>query len=265
MEALSVRSLEPLGFTVPAGWYGFVRAAGIGIVRQAGIPDSARGMDALEVLSRTDPESRTAAWEGRRMVRVDGGFVILNFMKYRERDMTASERSRRWRDAQRSQRRSATPEQPFVTQVEVEVEGEVQKRAPLAPLAEPSRSKKAARPEDVTEQTWHDWTAMRKARRSPLTETAMRGIRREAAKAGISLDEALQYACVAGWQTFRADWHRANGKPQRPGLQSPSSTVTDGRRIYSEHPPAMPVPYETPMARCECALCAKARRADPGR
>ena len=97
MEALMVDSLEHLGFTVQPGWYGFVHAAGPGIVRRAMVPEQS-GMLALEKLSAPDPGSRSSDHEGRRMVRVDGGYVILNYMKYRERDYTAAERQRRLRE-----------------------------------------------------------------------------------------------------------------------------------------------------------------------
>jgi hypothetical protein len=36
MEQINVRDLTTTGFVVPVGWYGFVHAAGPGIVRRAG-------------------------------------------------------------------------------------------------------------------------------------------------------------------------------------------------------------------------------------
>ena len=100
MEAYKVNSLEKSGFIVPPGWYGFVGASGPGIVRRAGLPIEV-GMEALHELSEPEPESRSSDWAGRRMVRVNGGFVILNFMKYRDKDATAAERSKRYRERQR--------------------------------------------------------------------------------------------------------------------------------------------------------------------
>lgn len=94
---LRVRTLEVDPFVVPAGWYGFVPAAGSGIVRMAGLQNE-EGLDALERLADIDPESRTPDFDGRRIVRVDGGYVILNFDKYRQKDHTAAERSRRYRE-----------------------------------------------------------------------------------------------------------------------------------------------------------------------
>ena len=61
-----------------------------------------------------------------------------------------------------------------------------------------ARNTKPGRPDDVTEQTWNDFAEQRKASKAPLTATALEGIRREAGKAGISLEAALQVCCEAG-------------------------------------------------------------------
>lgn len=107
-EQLHITKLEPTGWAVPAGWYGFVKAAAVGIARRAGI-DVKAATAALEKLGSPEAESRSQDFDGRRLVRVDGGFIILNFIKYRERDTTSAERSRRWR--QRRQRASTTPQE----------------------------------------------------------------------------------------------------------------------------------------------------------
>ena len=125
---LKVDSLEHTGFSVPPGWYGFVPAAGIGIIRQAAM-DRESGMKALAELGNPDIESRSKDFEGRRLVRVDGGFVVLNFVKYRDRDTTTAVRSKRWRQRQKeiktSQCDSVTPhrDEAFVdTKAEVRVQ-----------------------------------------------------------------------------------------------------------------------------------------------
>lgn len=62
------------------------------------------------------------------------------------------------------------------------------------------------KPEDVSETVWSDFLTIRKAKRAPLTATALEGIEREAAKAGMSLHQALQVCCARGWQGFKAEW-----------------------------------------------------------
>jgi hypothetical protein len=88
--------LQPTGFIVPPGWYGFVPAAGIGIIRRAMVNQD-EGMDALRVLGSSDVQSRSTEHDGRRLVRVNGGFIVLNFMKYRDKDHTAAVRQARLR------------------------------------------------------------------------------------------------------------------------------------------------------------------------
>lgn len=68
------------------------------------------------------------------------------------------------------------------------------------------RSASSLRPDDVSESVWEDFLAIRKAKKSPLTETALKGIRREAGIAGLTLEKTLQMCCARGWQGFKADW-----------------------------------------------------------
>jgi len=97
LEQLEVRTSRATGWVVPPGAYGFVPAAGVGIVRAAGV-ELEKGLQALERLGSPEGDSRNPAWEGRRLVRVDHGYIILNYAAYRERDYTAAERQRRYRE-----------------------------------------------------------------------------------------------------------------------------------------------------------------------
>ncbi len=97
MEQLEVRCLESTGFIVPPGWYGLVPAAGVGIIRRA-LMEQEPGYRALEKLGSAETESRSINFEGRRLVRVEGGYIVLNYMKYRDKDHTAAERQKRMRE-----------------------------------------------------------------------------------------------------------------------------------------------------------------------
>lgn len=78
-----------------------------------------------------------------------------------------------------------------------------------------SRFVPPAKPSDVSDQVWQDWTAHRKGKGGKFTETALEGIRREAEKAGLTLEAALSEAMTRNWQSFRADWG-AGSKPGAP-------------------------------------------------
>jgi len=60
----------------------------------------------------------------------------------------------------------------------------------------------------IPESLLVDYLAVRKAKKAgPLTQTAIDGLKREAAKAGLSLSEAVTVCCEAGWQGFNAGWY----------------------------------------------------------
>jgi uncharacterized protein YdaU (DUF1376 family) len=59
-------------------------------------------------------------------------------------------------------------------------------------------------PEGVSDQVWKDFVATRG--KSAVTETALKGIAREAQKAGWSLEAALQECAIRGWRGFKAEW-----------------------------------------------------------
>lgn len=59
----------------------------------------------------------------------------------------------------------------------------------------------------VDEQSAKDWLTVRKAKRAPLTETALNELKSEAAKAGITVGEAVAICAKKSWQGFNANWN----------------------------------------------------------
>ena len=104
-QQLEIRTLSETGWTVPPGKYGFVPAASVGIIRRAIIDSEEKGLDALEKLGSPEEGSRTAEYDGRRLVRVNGGFIVLNYFKYRDRDYTSAARSKRYRENKKAKER----------------------------------------------------------------------------------------------------------------------------------------------------------------
>lgn len=72
---------------------------------------------------------------------------------------------------------------------------------------------------DVDPGHLRDWVAARKAKRLPLTETAAKGFRRAAEKAGMSAAEAVMFCAEKGWAGLHADTPHP-GSP-RAGPQQP--------------------------------------------
>lgn len=82
------------------------------------------------------------------------------------------------------------------------------------PVKEPVKKEKTARvpapaiprPDGVTEQTWADWLALRKAKNAPVNATVLRMAVTEAGKAKLELEDFLSIWCMRGSQGLQADW-----------------------------------------------------------
>lgn len=63
------------------------------------------------------------------------------------------------------------------------------------------------KPDDVDDQTWADFVTHRRTKKAAITSTAMKMLRTQAERAGISLQEAIEITIDRNWQSFRADWY----------------------------------------------------------
>lgn len=61
-------------------------------------------------------------------------------------------------------------------------------------------------PEGVSESIFKDYLAVRKAKNSPWTPTALEGLKREAGKAGKTLEEVMRICCENNWVGFKPEW-----------------------------------------------------------
>lgn len=80
---------------------GIVRASVGGLAHRARVSRE-ECEEGLRILSAPDPDSRSAEHEGRRIGRIDGGWLILNHKKYRdlrtESQLKAAARKQRQRE-----------------------------------------------------------------------------------------------------------------------------------------------------------------------
>lgn len=83
------------------------------------------------------------------------------------------------------------------------------------------QKKGVEKPDEVTQQVWDDFCAIRKEKKAPLTKTALDLIKTEAEKAGIGLNEALSISCSRGWQSFKAEWMRGS-QSRNDGFGAPT-------------------------------------------
>lgn len=72
-------------------------------------------------------------------------------------------------------------------------------------------------PEGVSIKVWADFLKHRKTKKAAVTDTAIAGIRREAFKAGVTLEQAMITSIERGWVGFKADWYES-GNPDKPNI-----------------------------------------------
>ena len=209
-KQINVANLDETGFVVPVGWYGFIPAAGVGIIRRAGM-DVEIGMKALERLGNPDLESRSPEYEGRRLVRVTGGFVALNYDKYRQKDHTAAERAARYR-ARKAKSASVAIDKPSrvtisksrvttrsVTQAEAEAEEEENSKV-RCQKSEPFKIPENIKTPKI-QKLWSQWLEHLKQNRKAPTILAAEMQLQKLSKMGPQRAEAALIASIEGnWQ-----------------------------------------------------------------
>lgn len=76
---------------------------------------------------------------------------------------------------------------------------------------------KDLRPLDVDISIWDDFVKLRKAKKAPITKTALTKIENEAKKANYSLQSTLELMCARGWTGFEAAWVN-KGQDSKPAF-----------------------------------------------
>lgn len=87
------------------------------------------------------------------------------------------------------------------------------------------------KPTAVEQNIWNDFLELRKAKRAPISNTALAAIEREADKAGWSLNDALAECAARGWQGFKADWVKETTNGKTTGTSYPDRRSSLARAI----------------------------------
>lgn len=135
------------------------------------------------------------AWEARQMQS--------------DKDETNAQRQQRYRDARKqpvmdSNALRNAPVTGIDTEEDTDTEVDKKNTSAIAP------------PEGVSLSVWQDFKALRKTKKAAITQTAINKIRAQAAKAGVTLQVALETCCERGWASFNADWIHDSGKQAQP-------------------------------------------------
>jgi len=87
-------------------------------------------------------------------------------------------------------------------------------------------------PDGVSDSVWQDFLAVRQTKKAKMTETALKGLVREANKAGIPLEDAIRICCERGWVGFKADWIAEHLKNKPTAYQD--RNVAAARAIFGD-------------------------------
>ena len=79
------------------------------------------------------------------------------------------------------------------------------------------KEKETDTPVGVSSSIFKDYLAVRKAKKSPLTKTALEGLQREAEKAKMSLQDVMQLCCERNWVGFKAEWANSQNPVSKQG------------------------------------------------
>ena len=197
--------------------HGYVGASITGIAHMARLTIEQTEAAMLRLLS-PDPASRSKSNEGRRVVESERGYVLTNYVAFRDADDGASVRKRA---------RSATQRTRANKRALIEgAEQSLQEQASCQPIRSESdqinpseehtpKAWRVQRPDDVREDVWVEWSKMRKTQRAPITPTVIGMMQREAEKARMTLQAVLEMCLMRGWRGFQAAWVQGNNRVQR--------------------------------------------------
>lgn len=139
---------------------GYVRVAPSAMARLCMV-DRDRFNEIVEIFTNPDPDSRSPENEGRRLECVDGGWMILNYLKYREGlkqpDRTAAERKRRQREREECHASTVTDRDApcrAVTDRDSHAYAEAEAEAKADAKAKAISGDKSPAPDDGFEEFW---------------------------------------------------------------------------------------------------------------
>lgn len=94
-----------------------------------------------------------------------------------------------------------------------EQEASVSKKEIVEPkLKKEVKTQSLQKPEELTDEFWQDFWAYRKQKKAPVTERVISLLRKEAKKAGWTLEEVINEMMVRNWTGFKADWVKDDWK-----------------------------------------------------
>jgi len=150
---------------------------------------------------------------GRRLQEVDLVDENLSPVAWDELQYKSDNSTNRVKKYREKQQRNAMKRERNVSVTGQETDTDTDTEVNTDVLTAKRRSVSASKPDGFSDQLWKDWKNHRKA---AFTETALKGIQREAALAGWTLEAAITEAIERGWQGFKSEWVKEQRNGQKP-------------------------------------------------
>jgi len=170
---------------------------------------------AIQKLEGPDIYSRTPDDDGRRVTKCNGGWIILNYEKHRNRlsddsaALTNRERVKRYRERKAN------------------VTGNVTCRNTASASASVSDIPSELNTPEF-QQAWENWQQHRKEIKKPLTVKSVEMQMKEFMAWGPSgAVEAIEHTIKKGWQGIRRPEHDANSKPSYKSYAADKNVIRD--------------------------------------
>jgi hypothetical protein len=116
---------------------------------------------------------------------------------------------------------------------------------------ETDKEKEIEAPEGVSQQVWNSFVKQRKTKKAQLTDLVINGIKKEADKAGWTMDMALNEIVVRNWVSFKSEWvAKPENKADQVFTTVPSRFERDPALIAVEQKlkEGVPMPPEIKLA-----------------
>jgi hypothetical protein len=116
---------------------------------------------------------------------------------------------------------------------------------------ETKKEKEIEAPEGVSQQVWESFVKQRKTKKAQVTDLVINGIKKEADKAGWTMDMALNEIIVRNWVSFKAEWvAKPENKADQVFTTVPSRFERDPALIAVEQKlkEGVPMPPEIKLA-----------------
>lgn len=174
-------------------------------------------LEGIAQLSAPDPESRSAAEEGRRLVPIDEsrgwGWRMVNFATYREKARLMAKSAREVATGQNKQRTAGHRRSPPVNAGERLSNA----NANTNTEREEGAATEVATPDGLHLPEWDRWQAYRKAIRKPIKPASVLAAQRELAGYGADQAAIVEQSIAAGWQgLFPLKSGPGQHKPEKP-------------------------------------------------